>query len=266
MLPDDLAAFRQTIRRPHGIVLLTGPTGSGKTTTLYGALREIIQPHVNVMTVENPIEYVIDGICQIQVGGSDKVTFASALRSLLRHDPDVLMVGEIRDRETAETAMQASMTGHLVFSTLHTNNACSAVTRLADLGCEHYMIASTLEAAIAQRLVRRLCDRCKQPRSASEEEAEVLGFVGIDGWDGSVCDPVGCARCFGVGYRGRVGLYEPLWVNDTIRQLISSGATENQLATAADGALKTLARDGLEKVSMGLTTLDEVRQVTKVGM
>ncbi|MCA9773618.1 MAG: type II/IV secretion system protein [Myxococcales bacterium] len=262
MLPGDLAAFRRAIQRPHGIILLTGPTGSGKTTTLYGALREIIRPDVNVMTVENPIEYVIDGISQIQVGGSDKVTFASALRSLLRHDPDVLMVGEIRDRETAETAMQASMTGHLVFSTLHTNNACSAVTRLADLGCERYMVASTLEAAVAQRLVRRLCDRCKLARTATEEEAALLK-VG-DGWDGTVCDPVGCARCFGVGFRGRIGLFEPLWVDDPIRHLISAAATERELAAQAGDALKTLGRDGLEKVRMGLTTLDEVKQVTSV--
>jgi type IV pilus assembly protein PilB len=164
MSPKQLDRFREVIRRPHGIILLTGPTGSGKSTTLYAALREINQAHLNILTVEDPIEYLVPGVNQVHVGGTDKVTFASALRSLLRHDPDVLMVGEIRDYETADVALKASMTGHLLFSTLHTNSACGAVTRLVDIGCEPFLVGATLAAAIAQRLVRRLCPRCRRPR------------------------------------------------------------------------------------------------------
>ena len=258
MLPDDLAQFRRVIRRPYGIILLTGPTGSGKTTTLYAALREINQPHLNIMTVEDPVEYVVQGVSQVHVGGSDKVTFASALRSLLRHDPDVLMVGEIRDHETADVAMKAAMTGHLLFSTLHTNSSCGAVTRLVDIGCEPFLVAATVVGVIAQRLVRRLCPNCKRPRPATADEARLLHCEpGV-----TIHEPVGCARCLGNGYYGRLGLFEPLWVDAELARLISRGASQPELEAHCSGTLKTLRADGALKVLAGLTSLEEVFTVT----
>lgn len=257
--PQDLERFRTVIRRPYGIVLLTGPTGSGKTTTLYAAIREINQPHLNVMTIEDPVEYLIPGVSQVHVGWTDKVTFASALRSMLRHDPDVLMVGEIRDRETADMALRAAMTGHLMFSTLHTNTACGALTRLLDLGCEPYLIGSTLSAVIAQRLVRRLCPRCKRGRPATPAEAEVLGATDQEV---EVSDPVGCAHCLGTGFRGRVGLFEPLWIDLRLAKLISRGATQTDIEAHVASSLTTLRADGCAKVRAGITTLDEVLAVT----
>ncbi|GIW79814.1 MAG: hypothetical protein KatS3mg105_1621 [Gemmatales bacterium] len=259
MSARDLEQFRQAIRRPYGIILLTGPTGSGKTTTLYAAIREINQPHLNIMTVEDPVEYLIDGVSQIHVGWTDKVTFASALRSLLRHDPDVLMVGEIRDHETADIALKAAMTGHLMFSTLHTNTACGAITRLVDIGCEPYLIGATLVGVIAQRLVRKLCQRCRRPRRPTPVEAQLLG---IDPEQHTLYEPVGCAHCLGAGYRGRIGLFEPLWIDQELARLISRGATQAELQAHVAPTLTTLRQDGYAKVLAGITSLEEVMTVT----
>lgn len=254
-LESDLVEFKQAIRKPYGMILLTGPTGSGKSTTLCAALQEINRSDINIMTVENPIEYVIDGVSQIQTG--PKINFADALRSLLRHDPDVLMVGEIRDSETADVAVKAAMTGHLVFSTLHTNNAVSAVTRLIDIGCEPFLIGSTMTAVIAQRLVRRLCRQCAEARPASEDELMMLGTdEQVD-----IFEPVGCPVCQGQGFRGRLGLFETLWFNEKLARMIAKGADEETLEASAGKSLKFMWEDGCEKVLRGLTTLDEVRDV-----
>lgn len=256
MMESDLRCFREAIHKPYGMILLTGPTGSGKSTTLCAALQEINHPDINIMTVENPIEYVIDGVSQIQTG--PKVGFASALRSFLRHDPDVLMVGEIRDHETADVAVKAAMTGHLVFSTLHTNNAVSAVTRLIDIGCEPFLIGSTVTAVIAQRLVRRLCAHCRQPRPARSDELELLG---VDDEEIEIYQPVGCALCQGSGFRGRLGLFETLWFDDKLARLVTRGADEEVLEAEAGERLQFMWEDGCHKVLRGLTTLDEVRNV-----
>ncbi len=254
MSAEDLAHFRAAIRKPFGMILLTGPTGSGKSTTLFAALREINAPSINIMTVENPIEYVIDGVSQIQTGA--KISFASALRSLLRHDPDVMMVGEIRDEETADTALKAAMTGHLVFSTLHTNTAAGTITRLADIGCEPYLIGSTMNAVIAQRLVRRLC-QCKQRTEVDAAAAQWMEVA-----EGTaVYRPVGCALCQGTGYRGRLGLFETLWFDDALAKLVMQGAGEEALEQAAGERLRPMWRDGVSKVLSGITTLDEVMKV-----
>ncbi|MCX4187784.1 GspE/PulE family protein [Methylophaga sp. OBS4] len=256
MLSADLMHFKQAIRKPYGMILLTGPTGSGKSTTLFAALQEINNPDINIMTVENPIEYVMDGVSQIQTG--HKISFAEALRSLLRHDPDVLMVGEIRDHETADVAVKAAMTGHLVFSTLHTNNAVSAVTRLVDIGCEPFLIGSTMTAVIAQRLVRRLCPQCRKSRPATAGELAVLAVKDetID-----IYDPVGCAACQGTGFRGRLGLFETLWFDEKLSRMVARGADEETLEMAAGDKLKFMWEDGCQKVRAGLTTLDEIREV-----
>lgn len=254
-LESDLEEFKQAIRKPYGMILLTGPTGSGKSTTLCAALQEINHSDINIMTVENPIEYVIDGISQIQTG--PKISFADALRSLLRHDPDVLMVGEIRDPETADVAVKAAMTGHLVFSTLHTNNAVSAVTRLVDIGCEPFLIGSTMTAVIAQRLVRRLCRHCAKSRPATDDEKVLLGVED----EVEIFEPVGCAVCQGQGFRGRLGLFETLWFDERLARMVAKGADEETLEANAGKALKFMWEDGCEKVLRGLTTLDEVRDV-----
>ena len=258
MSAPDLVMFNKTIRRPYGIILITGPTGSGKSTTLFAALRAINTPNVNIMTVENPVEYVMEGVTQIQTGA--KISFASALRSLLRHDPDVLMVGEIRDEETADTALKAAMTGHLVFSTLHTNTAAGAVARLVDLGCEPFLVGSTLSAVIAQRLVRRLCQHCKASRLATSEEKELLDIAQEK--QVNIYDPVGCALCQGTGYRGRLGLFETLWFDDELAKLVSKGCDEEELEARAQGKrFRPMWVDGITKVLYGITTLEEVQAV-----
>jgi type II secretory ATPase GspE/PulE/Tfp pilus assembly ATPase PilB-like protein len=258
MSKSDLARFDKSIRQPFGMILLTGPTGSGKSTTLFAALKEISAPDINIMTVENPIEYVIDGVSQIQTGA--KVSFAGALRSFLRHDPDVLMVGEIRDEETADTALKAAMTGHLVFSTLHTNTAAGCISRLVDIGCEPFLIGSTMNAVIAQRLVRRLCEHCKKSADATNEEKALLGITPDDNMQ--IYHAVGCANCQGTGYRGRIGLFETLWFDDALRQFVSKGCTEEMLVLEAGDRLKHMWHDGIEKVKQGVTTLEEVQKVT----
>ena len=252
---DQLAVFERLIRRDHGMILVTGPTGSGKSTTLYGALQRIDAAELNVLTLEDPIEYRLDGISQTQINEKKGLTFGSGLRSVLRQDPDIIMVGEIRDADTASMAIQASLTGHLVFSTLHTNDASGAITRLTDLGVEPYLVSSSLIAVLAQRLVRRLCDRCKQP--APDNEA-VDGLGGVGG-----ARPAGCEHCRGTGYRGRIGLFELLVVDETIRSLATRRAPAAEIRSAAVAAgLKLLANDGRDKVAGGLTTPEEVARVT----
>ncbi len=258
MSAPDLAMFNKAIRKPFGIILITGPTGSGKSTTLFAALRAINSPNINIMTVENPVEYVMEGVSQIQTGA--KISFASALRSLLRHDPDVLMVGEIRDEETADTALKAAMTGHLVFSTLHTNTAAGSISRLIDIGIEPFLIGSTMNAVIAQRLVRRLCPHCKTSRLATSEEKVLLDLP--EEKEAKIYDPVGCALCQGTGYRGRLGLFETLWFDDELAKLVTKGCDEEELeARAGSKRFRPMWVDGISKVLYGVTTLAEVQSV-----
>ena len=269
MPPHYLEQFRQLIKRDHGMILVTGPTGSGKSTTLYGALQEINSHDLNVLTLEDPIEYQLEGISQTQINEKKGMTFASGMRSVLRQDPDIIMVGEIRDEDTAVMAIQASLTGHLVFSTLHTNDAASAVTRLLDLGIEPYLVSSSLVASLAQRLVRRLCKECKQPdpqrRSDLPRPPEsLLADQGIEWSDLSgIYRPVGCAACRGTGYRGRIGLFELLVVDDRCRSLVQSRGNASQIREAGmEAGMHLLATDGLLKIHQGVTTLDEVMRVT----
>ncbi len=255
--PTMYARFQLLIRRPSGLILLTGPTGSGKTTTLYAALREINRPDLNLMTVEDPVEYMIEGVSQIEVDRVGKVTFSSALRSILRHDPDVLMIGEIRDRETADIALRAAMTGHLVFSTLHTNTAVGAVTRLLDMGCEPYLVAATLAAVFSQRLVRRLCPTCRTARETTPQES---AFLGTTDAAREIFEPRGCLRCQRTGFLGRVAACEMLDVDDAVREAIAGGATERQIAEVATRQA-TLRQDAVAKVLAGVTTLDEAQSI-----
>jgi type II secretory ATPase GspE/PulE/Tfp pilus assembly ATPase PilB-like protein len=256
-MPDIvLSGFQAAIAKPYGIILVTGPTGSGKSTTLYAALRELDSDALNILTVEDPIEQMIENIGQVQV--SEKVSFAKALRSFLRHDPDVMLVGEIRDQETADTALKAAMTGHLVLSTLHTNNAVGAINRLIDIGCPRYLVASTLIGIVAQRLVRRLCASCKVSYQPSAEELARLNMPGNDAIE--LFRPNGCAKCLGSGYRGRVGLYETLWLDDGLETLIANGANEDELTKSAQQYYR-LWQDAKAKVMAGLTSLDEVRHL-----
>lgn len=248
--------FEQAIGLPHGVILVTGPTGSGKSTTLYSALRCLDRQSFNVMTVEDPIEQVVEATAQTQI--STKVSFAGALRSILRQDPDVILIGEIRDAETADIALKAAQTGHLVFSTLHTNNAVGAITRLTDLGVGRYQIAASLEGVIAQRLVRRLCQRCRITRAPSEAEARLIGRAPDNAEP--IFDASGCPACLGTGYRGRVGVFEALWVDEALRNRISEGDSELSLVRNAT-AFHPLEADLAEKVSAGLTDLAEARRL-----
>lgn len=248
-----VARLREALSHPHGIVLVTGPTGSGKSTTLYSVLRELDAGSLNILTAEDPVEQIVAGVTQVQVSG--KVGFAGALRSFLRHDPDVILVGEIRDFDTADVALKAATTGHMVLSTLHTNSAASAITRLADIGCERFLIGATLHGVIAQRLVRMLCAHCRQPRPASSAEREWLGHADADI---QIYDPGACARCLGTGYRGRIGLFEALWVDSGLTEQIATGANEHQLTLAARDYWR-LSDDARTKVLSGQTSLEEAR-------
>ncbi|MEE9386285.1 MAG: ATPase, T2SS/T4P/T4SS family [Nannocystaceae bacterium] len=293
MSPDHLQTVRDVVHRPHGIFLVTGPTGSGKTTTLYSALSEINRPDLNILTIEDPVEYQLEGISQVQVQSKINLTFATGLRSFLRHDPDVIMVGEIRDLETAEIAIQASLTGHLVLSTIHTNDAATGITRLVDLGVQPFLVASSLVGLQAQRLIRRVCTVCRKPHKPERNELVELGIdpdrfaAGeqalkrpIVTEDGSIVNPrapkgckipppghvwsaVGCSRCSDTGYSGRTGLYEVLMLSEEIRRLAIQRAGANEIKrVAVEQGLRTLRDDGAYKVLSGVSTVDEVMRVT----
>ncbi|MFH1826672.1 MAG: GspE/PulE family protein [bacterium] len=264
-LPDigfsesNLEKFRKVVKKPHGIILVTGPTGSGKSTTLYGALAEVDCKELNVVTVEDPIEYELPGITQSQINTKAGLTFATALRALLRQDPDIILVGEIRDMETAGIAVQAALTGHLVFSTLHTNDAAGALTRLADMGIEPFLISSTVEAVLAQRLVRKICPKCRQqievPASLKKEIPDLTVL-----YKGK-----GCRSCKETGYKGRTGIFELLVTSDNIGKMIAEKKTAESIKEyAVQHGMRTLYNDGLEKVKAGLTTIDEVLRVTEL--
>ncbi|MCX4242949.1 GspE/PulE family protein [Paraliomyxa miuraensis] len=295
MATDHLRIVKEVIHRPHGIFLVTGPTGSGKTTTLYSCLATINQPNLNILTVEDPVEYQLAGISQVQVQPKIDLTFASGLRSFLRHDPDVIMVGEIRDLETAEIAIQASLTGHLVLSTIHTNDAATGITRLVDMGVQPFLVASSLVALQAQRLLRRVCPFCCQPHTPLAAELEDLGIDAKRFFAGEDClhqplrdeegnalpvvvpqgrkapptgtvwghNPHGCDRCSGTGYSGRTGVYELLTITEEVRRLAIRNADAGQIKQAAvEQGMRTLRDDGALKVLQGLTTIEEVMRVT----
>jgi general secretion pathway protein E len=256
---ETTATLDTIIHRPHGIFLVTGPTGSGKTTTLYAALSRLNQGSRNIMTVEDPIEYFIDGIAQTQVNTKVDMSFARGLRAILRQDPDVVMVGEIRDLETAQIAIQASLTGHLVFSTLHTNTAIGAVTRLRDMGAEPFLLASSLVGVLAQRLVRVLCPACKTPARLEVAAAARMGAV--DRADAEVFAPVGCAQCNRTGYRGRTAIYELVVFDAELRQMVHDGASEAALERHARSRGEGIMDNGLQKVLAGSTSAEELLRV-----
>ena len=245
-------------------ILVTGPTGSGKSTTLYGALSRINTEDRNILTIEDPVEYQIPGIGQIHVKPKINLTFASGLRHILRQDPDVIMVGEIRDLETAEIAIQASLTGHLVFSTLHTNDAAGAVTRLIDMGVEPFLVSSSIIAIMAQRLVRVICPKCRERYVPPPETLRALGLSPADLADGTVSRGKGCDHCMGTGYRGRSGIFELLVIDDEIRQLVLDRISSNVIKKKAiDKGMLTLRSDGAQKVAKGITTIEEVLRITQ---
>jgi len=262
---DDIATrFRKLIHMPHGIILVCGPTGSGKTTTLYSALAEINSPDKNILTIEDPIEYEMRGIGQTQVNPKIDLTFASVLRAHLRQDPDVILVGETRDRETAANAIQASLTGHLVFSTIHTNDSPTAFTRLIDMGIEPFLVSSSLVAILAQRLARRLCPDCKEAYTPTDEELREVGIPRHRLTNGMLWRAKGCANCNSKGYRGRSGIYELLIVSDAIRNKVNAGADAGAIKKLAIAeGMRTLRDDGIDKAIAGQTSLDEVLRVTK---
>jgi type II secretory ATPase GspE/PulE/Tfp pilus assembly ATPase PilB-like protein len=270
MSPDEQAQIISVLDYPHGIILVTGPTGSGKSTSLNAFLRKINSTDLRIITVEDPIEYEVPGVNQMQIRSEIGLTFASALRSILRQDPDVIMVGEIRDKDTAEIAIRASLTGHLVFSTLHTNDAPGAITRLVDMGIEPFLVASAIELVIAQRLVRRLCPNCCAPEPISKVKLlETLAILECDAAEAELITalkhPVGCDRCRGTGYRGRIGLFEIFRLNDELHELILKRESTRTLTQAArKQGMRTLGQSGWEKVKAGHTTLEEVLRVVTV--
>ena len=259
--PYELEQFDYIISNPHGILLVTGPTGSGKSTTLYTALSELNTNDVNIITVEDPVEANIDGINQVQVNPKAELTFASALRSILRQDPDIIMIGEIRDGETASIAVQASITGHLVVSTLHTNSAASSITRLEDMGVESYLIADSVIGVIAQRLVRRLCPMCKKPRQATADEKN---FMGVDeSQEITIYEPCGCSKCDNAGYKGRIGVYEIMKMTPALKKIISSRQGADVLKEKAiEEGMRTLRMSGSEYVLEGITSYSEVVRIS----
>ena len=260
---DDQEAFEQLIGLPDGILLVTGPTGSGKTTTLYACLNVINKPDRKIITVEDPVEYEMPGINQVMVKADIGMTFANALRSMLRQAPNIIMIGEIRDAETANIAINASLTGHLVFSTLHTNDAPSAVARLADIGIKRFLIASAVRAIIAQRLVRKLCPECKQPAVLGEKEMRALSIDAERAASATLFGPKGCDKCRRVGYKGRMGLFELFKIDDEVRHMINQNLTTVQLRRRArELGMRTLREDGIRKVLSGLTSAEEVIHVT----
>lgn len=257
-------SFLKALHAPHGVILVTGPTGSGKTTTLYAGLTEINETSRNIMTIEDPVEYMLEGIAQTQVNPKVDMTFARGLRAILRQDPDVVMIGEIRDLETAEIAIRASLTGHLVLSTLHTNNAIGSVTRLRDMGLEPFLLSSSLIALMAQRLVRRLCTNCRQPSEAGAVEKKHLGMS--DSKEPVVIyKPSGCEACNQTGYRGRAAIHELIEIDETLREMIHQGADEQKMSEYGQQNQNSLFGDGVRRVLDGQTTLEELLRVTLIG-
>jgi len=268
LIPERLALLKTLVKSPNGIILMTGPTGSGKTTTLYAILSSINNPDINIITVEDPIEYQLQGISQLQVNAKIDLTFARGLRSIVRQDPDVILIGEIRDKETADIAVQSALTGHLVFSTLHTNDSASAITRLVDIGVEPFLISSSVIAVAAQRLVRVLCNECKKAYSPGQGALETLGLT-MDQITEEYPDPrfyqaQGCEHCFNTGYKGRLGIFEIMVLNDSLKSLILKTHDSNQIKSKAlEHGMITLHQDGIRKVLNGITTMEEVLRVTQ---
>jgi type II secretory ATPase GspE/PulE/Tfp pilus assembly ATPase PilB-like protein len=257
---DALDAWKHEIESPHGIILVTGPTGCGKTTTLYSSLQEMDRKRLNISTVEDPVEYELSGITQIQVHDKIDMTFSRALRALLRQDPDVVLLGEIRDMETASVAIQAAMTGHLVLSTLHTNDAPSSLTRLINIGVEPFLVASAVNGVLAQRLARRVCLKCVQMKTPNEKEAKFLDGFGCE----EIPHAVGCSTCRGSGYSGRLGIYELLIMDDELRDAIASNPTITSFRNLSiERGMLNLRHDGFAKVADGLTTVDEILRLTQ---
>ncbi len=259
--PHDLETFKRVLGRPDGLVLVTGPTGSGKTTSLYAALDLLNDRQRNIMTVEDPIEYTMDGVGQMQVNARTELSFARGLRAILRQDPDVIMIGEIRDRETAQIAVESAMTGHLVLSTLHTNTAIGAVSRLVEMGVERFLLAPMLRGLVAQRLVRRICPDCAAPHTLTDTESGLLNGLLPPG--APVSRGVGCSQCHGSGYRGRLPIYEIIEIDGALERLVHEGASEAQLMAAARKRGPGLLQDGVEKLRAGLTTVEEVARAVR---
>ncbi len=261
MSPERLKLLKHLVSSPNGVILVTGPTGSGKTTTLYAILASINTPDINIITVEDPVEYQIKGISQIQVNPKIDLTFARGLRSIVRQDPDVILIGEIRDRETAEIAVQSALTGHLVFSTLHTNDSASAITRLVDIGVEPFLISSSVIAVAAQRLVRVLCQDCKAPFTPDDEALETIGISREQVEEGHIHQAVGCSKCLQTGYRGRVAIIEIMLMEQKLKSLILK--TYDSARIKKDARIETLREDGIHKILNGITTIEEVLRVTQ---
>jgi len=269
---EDLRKFDTLLHRSHGVIFVTGPTGSGKSTTLYACLNRINSSEKNVITIEDPIEYQLEGISQIQVASKKGMNFATSLRHVLRQDPDVIMVGEVRDIETARMAIQSSLTGHLVFSTLHTNDSAGAITRLLDLGLEPYLVSSSLIAVIAQRLVRKVCPDCKKEYEPTSHELRELGLGDVQALNsaksnGKFLVGTGCNRCFQTGYRGRTGIYEMMLIHEQTQELIYKRETAGTIKKLApESGMQTLRMDGARKVLEGITTISEVLRVTQTDV
>lgn len=260
MLPDSLKTIRRLIAEPHGILLVTGPTGSGKTTSLYAMLTELNQVSRNILTIEDPIEYDLPGIGQTQVNPKVQMTFAKGLRAILRQDPDIVMIGEIRDLETAEIAVQASLTGHLVLSTLHTNSALGAITRLHDMGVESFLLSTSLIGLVAQRLVRKLCEQCKMPHDLSLDEKKLMGILPDEAI--TVFTPKGCDACNQSGYRGRTGIYEVILIDENLRGMIHRNEAIQQIESYVRPKIPSIRQDGFKRVLAGVTSLAEILRVT----
>ena len=264
MSQRDLDIFLKLIKAPYGIILVTGPTGSGKTTTLYSALSILNQSDINIITIEDPVEYQIKGISQVQVNPKIDLTFANGLRTIVRQDPDIILVGEIRDLETAEIAIQSALTGHLVFSTLHTNDAASAITRLVDMGVESFLVSSSINAILAQRLVRKICPHCVEEFAPGREYLAQVGLTPEDLGDRPLYRARGCSECLNTGYQGRIGIFELMVMTDELKNFILTTSDSNQIRKKAlsCGDMLTLRQDGLQKVMAGMTTIEEVYRVT----
>jgi type IV pilus assembly protein PilB len=261
-LPESLARFRSAFTKPYGAILVTGPTGSGKSTTLYATLNVLNTEGKNIVTVEDPVEYRLPGINQVQINTKAGLTFARGLRAILRASPDIVMVGEIRDAETAQIAIEAALTGHLVLSTLHTNDAPGAISRLTEMGIPPFLIASAIDCVQAQRLARRLCPACKQPYKPDLDELRAVGFPVTEGEELTLYKPAGCQKCNDTGYKGRVGLYEVMLMSEKIERLTVEGATAEEIKKVAlEEGMQTLRQDGMQKVKLGLTSIEEVLRV-----